>query len=325
MQKFLKIFLFAIFLVNLTLFGVNVEKVFLGVKYSFESFQSDGNAIFVDPFNKKMIVYDLSSKSIVSSLDYVGNFVIGVYQSENGYVVVDKTGHYISKISKQGFQVKRVVLRDKIQGSLLQDDKIYILLENGELYVFDTNLNQVSTYKFSDSPDYIFSWNKKILVTYQWNDNYDVEFINEKPRKIGLMTPSILVGDLLIDTRGGQAYNLKTGKTITLAPYISSGFYDGTNHYIACMSNLTVYIVKNDSVQSSFKVPYPPTAIKKIGNLIVTLSAQHNKVMVTVDGKDVKAYETGDNPQEIFKVKNSQSVFSVYCSDNGYMYYYHFK
>lgn len=324
MRNVVKIFLCVLLLLDIFLLGINVEKVFVGVKYSFRNFQTDGSVIFVDPFNRKMVVYDISSKSVVSSYDYIGSFVISVYSYENGYFIVDRTGQYVAKVSIDGQQLKRVGFQKRIQGSLMQDDKIYILLEGGELHVLDKELNRAFTYKFTGSPAYIFSWNEKVFVTYLWNDNYDIEFINETPKKIGLTTPSILVGDMLIDTRGGQVYNLKTGKITKLSSYISSAYYDGTNYYITSMSNSTVYIVQNDSIRSSFKLPYTPTAVRKVGNLFVFLSAPYNKVMVTTDGKDVKVYETGDYPLEIFSVENSQNVVAVYCTDSGDLYYYYF-
>jgi len=309
---------------NFLIFGINVEKLFIGVKYSFRNFQADGSVIFVDPFSKKMVVYDISSKSIIYSYNYIGSFVISVYRHENGYFIIDRTGQYVAKISTDGQQLKRIGFQRRIQGSLMQDDKIYILLEGGELHVLDKELNRAFTYKFSGSPAYIFSWNGKVFVTYLWNDNYDIEFINEPPKELGLTTPSILVEDMLIDTRGGQIYNLKTGKITKLASYISSAFYDGTNYYITSMSNSTVYIVQNDSIRSSFKLPYTPTTVKKVGNLMIFLSAPYNKVMVTTDGKEIKVYDTGDYPLEIFSIENFQNMFAVYCTDSGDMYYYYY-
>lgn len=324
MRKVLKALFFTLLSFNSFVLGINIEKVFIGVKYSFRNFQTDGSVIFVDPFSRKMVVYDITSKSVVSSYDYIGNFVINVYRYETGYFIVDRTGQYIAKVSFEGQQLKRIGFQRRIQGSLMQDDKIYILLEGGELHVLDKELNRVFTYKFTGSPAYIFSWNGKVFVTYLWNDNYDMEFINESPKELGLTTPSILVGDMLIDTRGGQIYNLRTGKITKLAPYISSAFYDGTNYYITSMSNSTVYIVQNDSIRTSFKLPYTPTTVKKLGNLMVFLSAPYNKVMVTTDGKEIKVYETGDYPLEIFSIQNLQNMFAVYCTDSGDMYYYYF-
>lgn len=324
MQKLLKVLVFIFLILGTVFFALNIEKVFIGVKYSFRSFQSNGNVIFLDPFNKKMVIYDLVEKSVVYSHDHVGDFVINVYQYDDCYFVVDRVGRYVAKVSDEFLQMKRLSFQRRIQGSLMQGDKIYVLLEGGELHIVDKELNRVSTYKFSGAPSYIFSWNKKVFATYLWNDNYDIEFINETPKDLGLTTPSMLVGDLLIDTRGGQVYNLRTGKSLKLASYLSSAFYDGTNYYIACMSSSAIYIVKNDTVQSSFKVPYTPTAVKKVGEFIVVLSAPYNKVMVTTDGKNVEVYETGDYPLEIFGIKNLQNAFSIYCSDNGYMYYYYF-
>ncbi|PHJ13654.1 hypothetical protein IM41_05155 [Fervidobacterium sp. SC_NGM5_G05] len=317
-------FLLIVMLIQTFTFGVNIEKVYVGIKYSFRNFRTDGTVILVDPFSRNMVVYNLELKQIVTAYSSIGSHVMNVYQSENDYIIVDRTSPKISKITLYGNLIKSVSFQKRIQSSLLQDNVLYILLEGGELYSFDKDLNTIGTYKFSGSPAYIFSWNGKIFATYLWNENYDIEFVNEKPQKIGLTTPSILVGDILIDTRDGQLYNLKTGKITKISKYISSAYYDGEKYYITSMAGLSLTIVQNDSVQNSFKVPYTPTFVKKVGEYIVILSAPYNKVMVTKDGKEINVFDTGDYPFEVFTLKDSQSAFSVYCSDSGEFYYYTF-
>lgn len=318
------IFINIILLIQTFTFGVNIEKVYVGIKYSFRNFRTDGTVILVDPFSKNMVIYNLETKQIVTAYSSIGSYVMNVYQSENDYIIVDRTSPKISKINPYGNLIKSVSFQKRIQSSLLQDNVLYILLEGGELYSFDKDLNTIGTYKFSGSPAYIFSWNGKIFATYLWNENYDIEFVNEKPQKIGLTTPSILVGDILIDTRDGQLYNLKTGKITKISKYISSAYYDGEKYYITSMAGLSLTIVQNDSVQNSFKVPYTPTFVKKVGEYVVILSAPYNKVMVTKDGKEINVFDTGDYPFEVFTLKDSQSAFSVYCSDSGEFYYYTF-
>ena len=134
--------------------------------------------------------------------------------------------------------------------------------------------------------------------TYIWNDSYDIEFIGEEPKDLGLTTPSLLVGNLLIDTRGGQVYNLETKKTIKLSSYISSAYFDGQNYLIASMSNSKVYTLNGENTISSFQVPYTPTAIAKVGENIVVISAPYNKVMITADGKNIETYPTGEYPMK---------------------------
>ncbi|MEN3042204.1 MAG: hypothetical protein ABDH59_02725, partial [Fervidobacterium sp.] len=85
MQKLLKVLVFVFLILSTIFFTLNIEKVFIGVKYSFRSFQSNGNVVFLDPFNKKMVIYDLVEKSVVYSHDHVGDFVINVYQCEDSY------------------------------------------------------------------------------------------------------------------------------------------------------------------------------------------------------------------------------------------------
>ncbi|MGC8820734.1 MAG: hypothetical protein ACP5PP_06525 [Fervidobacterium sp.] len=324
MQRYLIFFTLFILAVSSLIFSSSVEKVYIGIKYSFRNFRTDGTVILVDPINKNMVVYDLELKQILNLYKYIGSYVINSFPIDDGYIIIDRVGQKISKISFEGWVINGLSFPRRIQQSLFQDNSIYVLLEGGELNVFDTDLNKKFSYNFSGSPTFLFLWNGKIFVTYLWNDNFDVEFVGEKPRKIGLTTPSILVKDMLVDTRGGQLYNLGTGKIVKLAPYISSADFDGSAYYVSSMSNQTIYVVQNDSVVYSFKVPYTPTAVKKIGENIVILSASGNKVMVTNDGKDIKVFDTGDYPLEVFPLNDSQNSFAVYCSDSGEMYYYKF-
>jgi len=82
-----------------------------------------------------------------------------------------------------------------------------------------------------------------------------------------------------------------------------------------------VYTLNGENTISSFQVPYTPTAIAKVGENIVVISAPYNKVMITTDGKNIETYPTGEYPIEIFKLNNG---FAVYCSDSGEVYYYYF-
>ncbi|MGQ9856529.1 MAG: hypothetical protein ACUVQF_07315 [Fervidobacterium sp.] len=321
--RFVVSFLFLILFFS-SVFSVTIEKVYVGIKYSFRNFRTNGDVIFIDPFSRNMAVYDISSKQILSYFNYIGNFVIAVYDLKNSYLVVDRTGPYLSKISLDGELLQSVKFERRIQGSLFDGKNAYILLEGGALHIYDTNLKLVSKSAFSGSAAYIFLWRDKVLGTYLWNDSYDVEFLNEKPVKIGLTTPSILVNDLLVDTRGGQVYNLATGKLTKLASYISSAYFDGDTYYIASMSNSTIYMLKNDEIIGGFKVPYTPTYVAKVGEQVVVLSAPYNKVMVTSNGKDIITLDTGDYPLEVLRINNSNNSFAVYCSDSGEVYYYYF-
>lgn len=301
--------------------AVTIEKTYVGIKYSFRNFRTNGEVIFIDPFGKKMAVYELATKQILAFYNYIGNFVVEVYDLKNSYITVDRTGPNISKVSLAGEALKTVKFERRIQGSVMNNGNIYVLLEGGQFYVYDTDLKQVSSGKFVGSPAYIYAWNGKVFGTYIWNDSYDVEFIGEEPKDLGLTTPSLLVRDLLIDTRGGQVYNLETKKTIKLSSYISSAYFDGQNYLIASMSNSKVYTLNGENTISSFQVPYTPTAIAKVGENIVVISAPYNKVMITTDGKNIETYPTGEYPIEIFKLNNG---FAVYCSDSGEVYYYYF-
>lgn len=309
-----------------TAFSLVVEKVYVGIKYSFRNYRTNGDVIFIDPFSRKMALYELSSKQILGFYNYIGNFVIAVYDLKDSYIVVDRTGPNLSRMALSGELISNAKFDRRIQSSLFDGDKIYVLLEGGTVYAFDKNLNQIFKKSFTGSPAYLFLWRGQLLATYLWNDNYDVEFLGEQPVKTGLTTPSILANDLLVDTRGGKVYNLATGKTTKLAAYISSAHYDKDTgqYYISSMSNSTVYVLKDDAVMNSFQVPYTPTQVSKIGNYIVVLSAPYNKVMVTTNGKDTMVLDTGDYPLEVFKIGASTTSFAVYCSDSGEVYYYYF-
>ncbi|HOQ39244.1 MAG TPA: hypothetical protein PKI14_04010 [Fervidobacterium sp.] len=301
--------------------AITIEKTYVGIKYSFRNFRTNGEVIFIDPFGKKMAVYELATKQIMAFYNYIGNFVTSVYDFKNSYIIVDRTGPSISKVSLAGEALKTVKFERRIQGSVINDGKVYVLLEGGQFYAYDSELKQVASGKFAGSPAYIYAWNGKVFGTYIWNDSYDIEFIGEEPQDIGLTTPSILNENLLIDTRGGQVYNLETKKVIKLSPYLSSSYFDGQSYFVSSMSNSTVYVLDGEKVLWSFRVPYTPTSVSKIGENIVVLSSSNNKVMVTTDGKNIETYPTGEYPIEIFKLNNG---FAVYCSDSGEIYYYYF-
>lgn len=313
-------------------FSLNIEKVYIGIKYSFRIFKTDGEVIFVDPFSRKMILFNLYSRQVLNFLNNVGKFAVGAYKLENGYLIVDRVDPSVQRISDFGERIFRINLSKRVQGNILNGNRLYILLEGGEFEEFEireNELRRISTYKFEGSPSYIFLWKDKIFATYLWNDERDIQFLGENPKELGLTTPSLLIEDILIDTRGGKVYNLNTNKITALAPYISSGYYDPVEniYYIASMSNFSVYLIKDDKIISSFKVPFTPTNISKINNSIVILSAPYNKVMITSDGKNILTLDTGDYPLEIFKIdklSGNPNAFAVYCSDSGEIYYYYF-
>jgi len=323
-KKLAFLFLIVYIIISINAFGITTEKVYVGLKYSFRNYRTNGDVILIDPFSKNMAVYNLSNKQVLAFYTHIGNFVIAAYDLKDSYIIVDRTGPFISKISLSGEVLSKVRFERRIQASNFSKDNIYVLLEGGQLFIYNRDLKLVSKYSFSASPAYLFVWEGKVFSTYLWNDNYDIEFVGEKPKKVGLTTPSLLVENLLIDTRGGQVLNLSNNKLTKVASYISSAYFDGDKYYIASMSNSTIYVLKNDVIISSFHVPYTPTYISKIGNYVIVLSAPYNKVMIIKNDKDISVFDTGDYPIEVFKINNSQDSFAVYCSDSGEMYYYYF-
>ncbi|ODN29970.1 hypothetical protein [Fervidobacterium thailandense] len=306
-------------LVVTSILAWNVDKVYVGIKYSFRNFRTDGKLILVDPFSRRLALYDLENKRIEFSANQFGSFVIAVYDIQDGYLVVDRTSPSVSRLDKEWKTVKRVALPRRIQGAYFDGANLYVLLESGSLYIFDTELNQISTHNFSGSPAYLLVWKSRPFVTYLWNDNADIQFLGDTPREFGLTTPALLEGTYLVDTRGGQLLNLETGKIVKLKPYISSIAFDGNVYYVASQSVSTIYVVNEDKILRSFQVPYTPTTVKKVYDFIVILSAPYNKVMVTRDGSSLDVLETGDYPLEVFEISNG---FAVYCSDSGEIWYY---
>ncbi|MFN3691995.1 MAG: hypothetical protein ACK4R7_03790 [Fervidobacterium sp.] len=316
---------------SILIFSSNINKVYIGVKYSFRTFRTNGDIIFVDPFGKKIISFNLYSRQVSNFLSNVGTFVIGVYKLEKGYILVDRVDPSIVIISDFGERISRVNLSKRVQGSLFNGKQLYVLLEGGILEVFELNaenqLKKSLTHNFEGSPSYIFLWKDNIFVTYLWNNERDIQFLGGQPKELGLTTPSLLIGDMLVDTRGGKLYNLTTNNIITISPYISNGYYDQVEnvYYVASMSNYSVYQIKDDKVIHSFKVPFTPTNISKIDDYMIILSAPYNKVMITKNGKDIITFDTGDYPLEVFSLKDeTKTGFAVYCSDSGEIYYYYF-
>lgn len=309
-------------LVVTTLFSISVsERVFLGVKYSFRTFSRSGEVILVDPFAKSVVFFNLEARKVTRTFAPLGNFIIGIYEVPDGFIVVDRGEPSVFKIRVGGQIVRRVPLPRRAISSTFENNIVYVLLEGGTIIGFNSELSQVSSETTRGNPSYVFVWNGRVLVTHLWSESIDFQFLGETHRDVGLMTPSIVVGDFLVDTRGGQLYNLRTGVTIKTAPYISSVHYDGTHYYACSMSNSTIYKLDAERVLGSFRVEYTPTNIKKLGDALVILSAPHAKVMVTFNERDVTVRDTGEYPLEVFRVPNG---FAVYCSDSGEMWYYGF-
>lgn len=302
-----------------TLFAWNVEKVYVGIKYSFRNFRTDGKVFLVDPFSRRLVIYDIENKRVDFSMNQFGSFVISVFSLPDGHLVVDRTNPSVLKFDLEWKQIKRVTLPRRVQGSVFSNGTLYVLLEGGSLHVFDPNLNQLSTHNFMGSPAYLFLWKDRPFVTYLWNDNADIQFIGETPKEFGLTTPALLEGNYLVDTRGGQLLNMETGKIVKLKPYISSITFDGKAYYVASQSVSTVFVINEDKVLQSIQVPYTPTTVKRVQDKLVVLSAPYNKVMVIRDGNSLEVFETGEYPIEVFEIANG---FVVYCSDSGEMWYY---
>lgn len=301
------------------LFAWNVDKIYVGVKYSFRNFRADGKIFLVDPFSRKLVVYDIENKRIDLSMNQFGSFVIAVFNTPDGYLVVDRTSPSVSKFDLEWKQTKRITLPKRVQGAVFSNNSLYVLLEGGTLYIFDQDINQLSAHDFTGTPAYLFLWKGRPFVTYLWNDGADVQLLGDVPKDFGLTTPALLEGNYLVDTRGGQLLNLETGAVVKLKPYISSITFDGRMYYVASQSVSTVFVVNDDKVLHSFQVPFTPTAVRKIQDKLVILSAPYNKVMVTRDGSFIETLETGEYPIEVFETANG---FVVYCSDSGEMWYY---
>lgn len=297
------------------------EKVYIGLKYSFRTFCRNGEVVLVDPFSRTATFYNLEAKTVTRTISPFGNFVIALYEVPDGFLVVDRGEPSVFKIRPTGQIVRRVSLPRRALSSTFVNNTLYVLVEGGAIFAFSPDLVQTMNDTFRGSPMYVFSWNNRVLATFLWNDAADFQFIGEVQRDVGLITPSALVGDFLVDTRGGQLYNLRTGKLVKLRPYISSVYYDGRYYYVASMSVATVYKLDDEKVLSSFQVPYTPTTVKKVGDAIIVLSSAYRKVMVSHNERDVSVYESGEYPIDVFAI---QDGFAVYCSDSGEFWYYRF-
>lgn len=297
------------------------DKVYIGLKYSFRTFCRNGEVVLVDPFSRTAAFYNLESKTVTRTISPFGNFVIALYEVPDGFLVVDRGEPSVFKMRATGQIVRRVSLPRRALSSTFVNNTLYVLLEGGAVLAFTPDLSQTMNDTFRSSPAYVFSWNNRLLATFLWNDGADFQFIGEAPREVGLVTPSLLVGDFLVDTRGGQLYNLRTGKLVKLRPYISSVHYDGKHYYVASMSVATVYKLDDEKVLTSFQVPFTPTVVRKVGDAIVVLSSASSKVMVSFDERNVGIYESGEYPIEVFAVTDG---FAVYCSDSGEFWYYRF-
>uniref|UniRef100_A0A7C4GF20 WD40 repeat domain-containing protein n=1 Tax=Fervidobacterium thailandense TaxID=1008305 RepID=A0A7C4GF20_9BACT len=317
MRKLLLIFsLLAALTVSL---AWNVDKVYVGIKYSFRNFRNNGKVFLVDPFSRKLTIYDIENRRVDFSIEQFGSFVIAVFSTSNGYLIVDRTSPSVLKFDPDWRQIKKVPLTRRVQGSVFSNGNLYLLLEGGTLCVFDQDLNQLSAHNFTGSPAYLFVWKELPFVTYLWNDNADIQFLGDEPKDFGLTTPAIFEGSYLVDTRGGQLLNMETGKVIKLKPYISSVTFDGKTYYAASQSASTIFVINEDKIVQSIQVPYTPTAVKRIQDKLVILSAPYNKVMVIRDGGSLEVLETGEYPLDVFEIANG---FAVYCSDSGEMWYY---
>ena len=126
-----------------------------------------------------------------------------------------------------------------------------------------------------------------------------------------MITPSLVVSNFIIDTRGGKIFDLEENKSYKSEPYISFAAILNNNLYFGSMYSNTIYMIKNGKIEMVKKLNYQPTFGKSFDNKLYILSSTSNKLIVFNPKNDkIIEYNTGEYPIQLFKHNNKIIVIS---------------
>ncbi len=299
------LFLFLIF-TSATTFSSKVESFFVGSKYSISAVNKQNKLLLVDPINSKGILFDLKQKKVNKTFDYIANYVVHVEPTNDGFLIVDKSENSVFLLTNAGIFRNKVKLERPILTVLgTNNGEVFLILEDLEILKLDSNLKTFEKVSNIGEPNSIVQIMSDIIKN---NSSYISDNI-------------AIVENYLVYRKLGIIIDLKTGKALSLAPYISDILHDKESqlYYVVCASDSSIYILSNFETFIVVKVPYRPSMIRKVGDMFCIVSSESDKLLVTKDFNNYQIYDTGIFPKNIFVIQN-QCV--VYCFESGEIIYF---
>ncbi|OOC42059.1 hypothetical protein [Thermosipho sp. 1074] len=308
MQK--KYLILYLLIFNVLIFSISQH---LGVKYIFRNTQFDKYLILTSSTQRTVIVYNMETEKIEYYFTNVGIFPAISYLDKNLLLIIDTVGTKLISINLKTHEKNLKHLEKKPIFYQRDKDKVYILDTDGNLYGYSFTLHLKYYYKFLSAPNYFYMYKNYPLGLFIWKKEVDLEY-KKKLYNFNLITPSFLVEDYVVDTRGGNILRLVNFKIYKTSPYISFVLNWNKKIYFGSMFSNEIYTIKNDKIELWKKLQYTPTNAKVINNKLYILSAPYNKLMVFNSNGNTKEFKTDKYPIDIFSYKNK--VF-VICAENG--------
>lgn len=302
-----KIFLLILLTINTLIFPF-----FTGLKYTFRNTQFENYIVLTSSIERKVYIYDLETNKLKYLFNNVGVYPAISYTDKNYLFIIDTVGKEIILIDlkKQKKYTKRLEHRPIFYNRI--NSIIYILDSEGNLFGYDFNLNLVYYHKFVSTPNYFYFYKSKPIGLYIWKNDIDFEY-QGKIYNYNLTTPSLLVDNFIIDTRGGNILEIDKKKLYKSEPYISFAIIWNKKLYFGSMFSNTIYSIESGKIEKVAKLNYQPTYAKIINDKLYILSASNNKLII-FDNNTIQEIETGDFPIEIFSYKGE---IAVVCAENG--------
>lgn len=286
-------------------------KIATGVKYTFRNTFYENYIVLTSSLERKIVIFNMKTQKIDYFLSNIGIYPAISYLYKDKLLIIDSVGKQLILYNINNSVVNTKNLENKPVFYKRFDNIVYVLDSTGNLYGFNFDLETVYFHKFLSDPDYFDFFNSKPIAFYIWRNEFDVEY-EEKLLNFNLTTPVFMVSKYILDFRGGKILDFETKKVYETAPYISFGVIWNNKLYFGSMFSKEIYAFENDKIYSEAKLDFPPTSGKILNNKLYILSAPKNKLIIV--GKDIKTYDTGNFPVDVYSFDNK--IF-VICAENG--------
>ncbi|ABR31154.1 hypothetical protein SU69_06610 [Thermosipho melanesiensis] len=307
-KKYLVLFLLIIF--SLSIFS---KTYYTGINYTFRNTKYKNYLVLTSSIQRIVAIFNLESKKIEYYFDNVGFYPSISFLKDNKLLVIDTVGKKIILINIKTNQKNVKYFENKLMFYQRYNDIVYVLDTKGNIYGYDFNLNMVSYHKFLSSPNYFYIYKDYPLGLYVWREDFDVEY-KDKLYNFNLITPTLVVDNYIIDTRGGTILDFITKITYKASPYISFALNWKGILYFSSMYSNEIYTLKNGKIVLWNKLKYSATNGKIINNNMYILSAPYNKLLKIDNNGNISIFETSKYPIDIFKHNNEIVVVGA---ENG--------
>lgn len=298
------------FLTILLILSTYIFPFYTGINYTFRNSQYKNFIILTSSVERRIAVFNINTNKVEFFFQNVGVYPAVSYMYKNKILTVDTVGKKLILIDLK--ENKKYYKKLEYKPLFYQNinNIVYILDSNGNLFGYDFQLNIKFHHKFLSNPDYFYFYNNSPIGLYIWDKNIDFEYQN-KQYNYNMITPSLVVSNFIIDTRGGKIFDLEENKSYKSEPYISFAAILNNNLYFGSMYSNTIYMIKNGKIEMVKKLNYQPTFGKSFDNKLYILSSTSNKLIVFNPKNDkIIEYNTGEYPIQLFKHNNKIIVIS---------------